>query len=286
MLSFSTNLPWHRRTELRLAAFGLSAIAAVYLGFLAVSVKNAEYFIRHWGYHVMAVSFFLWLAVPLAKPHNAAVRARHPADRRAWCGSVPAFVAFFQPAGLCPRGTPMQNTLRRVCRAVDRRSTCTISAKYPGRWCAATTYWACSRRFRSYLDKRPLFFPLPAFPDSRPDRISSAQRLPVQCRALSLRPGARGVARPDFSGVARGRPRHRFAGIASASFLPKRPPWLGAGTAQFRHDPVFRRSLGGPATIWRTRTRTGSPPFCWRYCSWRKPAMSPPPISARPHWRC
>lgn len=46
--------------NLRLAAFGLAGVTAVYLGFLGVSVAHAESFIKYAGYYVLLVTFVLW----------------------------------------------------------------------------------------------------------------------------------------------------------------------------------------------------------------------------------
>jgi len=49
------------RTEVRLVAFGLAAVAAVYVGFLGLGVAEAEWFIRNVGYHVILLTFALWV---------------------------------------------------------------------------------------------------------------------------------------------------------------------------------------------------------------------------------
>lgn len=49
------------RSETRLILFGLSGLAAVYLGFLGVSVAAAESFVKRGGYYVMLATFALWL---------------------------------------------------------------------------------------------------------------------------------------------------------------------------------------------------------------------------------
>lgn len=50
------------RPEWRLVAFGLAAVAAVYLGFLGTSVATAETLVKRGGYYVMLFTFALWLA--------------------------------------------------------------------------------------------------------------------------------------------------------------------------------------------------------------------------------
>jgi hypothetical protein len=50
-----------QRSEVRLAAFGLAAVTAVYLGFLGVSVGQAQTFIRDGGYYVLLLTFGLWI---------------------------------------------------------------------------------------------------------------------------------------------------------------------------------------------------------------------------------
>jgi len=49
------------RPELRLAALGLSAVAAVWLGFIGVKVRPAEQILMRGGYYVMTLTFGLWL---------------------------------------------------------------------------------------------------------------------------------------------------------------------------------------------------------------------------------
>lgn len=49
------------RPEARLAGLGLTALAAVWLGFIGLEVRAAERLIMRGGYHVMTVSFVLWL---------------------------------------------------------------------------------------------------------------------------------------------------------------------------------------------------------------------------------
>ena len=50
------------RSDVKLAALGLSAVAAVWLGFIGMEVKPAERFLMRAGYHVMTLTFVLWLA--------------------------------------------------------------------------------------------------------------------------------------------------------------------------------------------------------------------------------
>ena len=47
--------------DVRLGCFGLAAVAAVYLGFLGVSVAHAEAFIKRGGYYVLLLTFGLWV---------------------------------------------------------------------------------------------------------------------------------------------------------------------------------------------------------------------------------
>ncbi len=49
-----------QRSDLRLACFGLAAVTAVYLGFLGVSVGQAQIFIKNCGYYVLLLTFVLW----------------------------------------------------------------------------------------------------------------------------------------------------------------------------------------------------------------------------------
>ncbi len=52
---------WARRVEFRLVCFGLAALAAVYFGFIGLDVAAADHFVKHYGYHVVATAFVLWL---------------------------------------------------------------------------------------------------------------------------------------------------------------------------------------------------------------------------------
>lgn len=49
------------RSDVRLALFGLAAVTAVYVGFLAVPVQAAETFVKRGGYYVMLGTFALFL---------------------------------------------------------------------------------------------------------------------------------------------------------------------------------------------------------------------------------
>ncbi|HVU16781.1 MAG TPA: glycosyltransferase family 39 protein [Candidatus Didemnitutus sp.] len=49
------------RPDLRLALFGLSGVAAAYVGFLGLSVPTAEYLVKRGGYYVMLAAFGLFL---------------------------------------------------------------------------------------------------------------------------------------------------------------------------------------------------------------------------------
>lgn len=48
------------RTEFRLAVFGLSAVAAVYLGFIGIGVEQAGMLVKRYAYYVMLGTFSLW----------------------------------------------------------------------------------------------------------------------------------------------------------------------------------------------------------------------------------
>jgi len=50
-----------RRTDVRLALLGVSAVAAVYLGFIGVSVTAAEAFVKRSGYYVVLAAFVLFV---------------------------------------------------------------------------------------------------------------------------------------------------------------------------------------------------------------------------------
>jgi hypothetical protein len=51
---------WHR-TDVRLALFGVSAVLAVYAGFLGISVAAAEAIVKRGGYYVLLATFALFL---------------------------------------------------------------------------------------------------------------------------------------------------------------------------------------------------------------------------------
>ncbi len=48
------------RTEFRLALFGLTAVAAVYFGFIGLGVQTAETVVKLYAYYVMLFTFALW----------------------------------------------------------------------------------------------------------------------------------------------------------------------------------------------------------------------------------
>lgn len=51
-----------QRTEFRLALFGLTAVAAVYFGFIGLEVEAAGMLVKRFGYYVMLLTFVLWAA--------------------------------------------------------------------------------------------------------------------------------------------------------------------------------------------------------------------------------
>lgn len=59
-----------QRTDVRLAVFGLVALAAVYLGFIGLSVASAEMLVKHYAYYVLLLTFALW-CVALARLWSA-----------------------------------------------------------------------------------------------------------------------------------------------------------------------------------------------------------------------
>ena len=48
------------RSEVRLVAVGVVGIMAIYVGFWGFEVATAEYLIKHWGYHFMALTVAWW----------------------------------------------------------------------------------------------------------------------------------------------------------------------------------------------------------------------------------
>lgn len=147
---------WTGRTEVRLAAFGLAAVAAVSAGFLGVGVTAAESFIRTWGYHVMASTFVAWLWA-LARVWRS--RPRQPwaeADRRAaW--ACAALVAVFTLLGLVHeqfRSKILFDEFVVQSTAFNMhffREVATMVRGYDLLGVFAST--------DNYLDKRPYFFP-------------------------------------------------------------------------------------------------------------------------------
>ncbi len=70
------------RSETKLACFGLSAVVAVYLGFLGIAVEPAEMVVKRFGYYFLLVAFALWVAAL-----RLLWRARAPGEpmsRREW----------------------------------------------------------------------------------------------------------------------------------------------------------------------------------------------------------
>jgi Dolichyl-phosphate-mannose-protein mannosyltransferase len=54
--------PLWLRPDVRLAALGLAAVAAVYFGFIGLDVATAGAIVKRFGYHVLLLTFALWLA--------------------------------------------------------------------------------------------------------------------------------------------------------------------------------------------------------------------------------
>ncbi len=50
------------RSDIRLAAFGLAAVAAVYLGFIGLEVEPAGMVVKRYGYFFLLTAFALWVA--------------------------------------------------------------------------------------------------------------------------------------------------------------------------------------------------------------------------------
>lgn len=73
--------PWHR-PDVRLALFGGSAVLAVYLGFLGVSVTAAESFVKRGGYYVLLVTFALFLHALWRLGHSRLTPSAEPLTRR------------------------------------------------------------------------------------------------------------------------------------------------------------------------------------------------------------
>ena len=70
------------RSEAKLACFGLSAVAAVYLGFLGLAVEPAGMVVKLYGYYFMLVAFALWAAALWHLWHRRAAGERM--SRREW----------------------------------------------------------------------------------------------------------------------------------------------------------------------------------------------------------
>jgi hypothetical protein len=58
----SPDLALRRPTLIRLALFGLAAVAAVYFGFIGLGVETAGTLVKRFGYYVMLLTFVLWVA--------------------------------------------------------------------------------------------------------------------------------------------------------------------------------------------------------------------------------
>ena len=52
-----------QRTEFRLVLFGLAGVAAVYLGFIGLTVGSAEFLVKHCAYYVVLATFAVWCAL-------------------------------------------------------------------------------------------------------------------------------------------------------------------------------------------------------------------------------
>ena len=51
---------WHR-ADVRLAAFGLAAVGAVYFGFIGLEVEAGGMIVKRFGYYFILAAFALWL---------------------------------------------------------------------------------------------------------------------------------------------------------------------------------------------------------------------------------
>jgi hypothetical protein len=145
---------WASRTEFRLVCFGLSAVAAVYIGFLGFDVGAADYFVKHHGYHMIALSFALWLAClwrlrPLLEaPHVPALRELLvPASFIALFTALYVFSEPFQSKVLYDEFV-LQSTAYNMHHF---RDSSTMVRGYDVLGVFLST--------DNYLDKRPFFYP-------------------------------------------------------------------------------------------------------------------------------
>jgi hypothetical protein len=76
------------RPEARLVGLGVTAVAAVWLGFIGMEVRAAEQFIMRGGYYVMTLSFGLWLLALRRLWLDRAVATPWPRRELAVAGAV------------------------------------------------------------------------------------------------------------------------------------------------------------------------------------------------------
>lgn len=142
------------RTEFRLALFGLAGVAAVYFGFIGLDVEASGMLVKKFGYHVMLLTFVLWLACLWRLWHERL--PGEPPGRRELLGAG-AVIALF--TGMAVAAEPFRSKVlfdEFVLQSTAFnmhffRDTATMVRGYD----ILGTFLSLD----NYLDKRPNFYP-------------------------------------------------------------------------------------------------------------------------------
>ncbi len=150
------SVPWHRRSDLRLACFGLASVFSVYVGFIYLSVRASESFVRHWGYFVIAGCFAAWSAALWRSGHEAGPAGPAPGDRRArWmCAALIAFFTLLACVHERFHSKILYDEFVIQSTAYNMHFFREVSTMVRGYDIMGTF-----TSLEDYLDKRPYFFP-------------------------------------------------------------------------------------------------------------------------------
>jgi hypothetical protein len=144
-----------QRTDVRLGCFGLAAVAAVYLGFLGLSVEQAQSFIKNCGYYVL-LGTFSWWGVSLWRLWQK----RQPAGAScSWqeCTAAGVVVLLFSGVAILQetfRSKILNDEFVLQSTAFNMHFTREVAAMARGYNILGT--FVCTDTF---LDKRPNFYP-------------------------------------------------------------------------------------------------------------------------------
>lgn len=142
------------RFPVRLALFGVVAVAAVYCGFVAPSVAQAGEWVRRWGYYAMAATF-VWALLEWSRVAPGLWRARPVLTRREAWGLFGLIAAFTLLAVLTVPYTYKVLYDEFVLQATAQNLH---QVREVGATARGYEIEGVFRGVSSYLDKRPIFF--------------------------------------------------------------------------------------------------------------------------------